>query len=244
MNTPQKPENLPRSLFHSFSNDYTKGSLIDMSESLLDLATESILNSEVLVKLPIVGGLVAVSKGVIDFRDRQFVSKVLRVIAETSDVDPKESAKFREEIDADLVMARRVGAVLLDLIDKATGTEKAAMIGKVVRAKMHEPFTYDEMIGLCEMIEKAYLSDLKALARRDDELGPPWNDVNLEGVGIKKPMRSEEVNDAIAASMQKVQREMPIVRDKPVPITLKKPRVYESGLTDAGAMLRRILRDY
>lgn len=235
-------EDLPRSLFHSFNNQYTRDALVEMSESLLDSATESILNSDALVKLPIVGGLVAVGKGILDFRDRQFVSKLLRVLAETSDVSPEKLSEFKSLLDDDPSEARRAGAILLDLIDKATGAQKAAMIGKVIRAKIDEGFSYDVMVGLCEMIEKAYLSDLLALARKDGESGPDWNDVNLEGVGIKKPMRSEEINDAISAAMNALQREMPTIREKPLPISLKKPRVYESGLTEAGAMLRRILQ--
>lgn len=239
-----KIEDLPRSLFHSFNNEYSREALVDMSESLLDSATQSILNNEVLVKLPVVGGLVAVGKGILDFRDRQFVSKLLRVLAETSNINPNKMNAFKEELNNKPHEARRAGAILLDLIDKSTGAQKAAMIGKIIRAKVEENFSYEDLINLCEMVEKAYLSDLLAIARKEGGEGPRWNDVNLEGVGIKKPMRSEDVNDAIAASINMLQREMPTIREKPLRISLKKPHVYESGFTDMGATLQRILQDY
>lgn len=119
------------------------------------------------------------------------------------------------------------------------------MIGKMIRAKIEEDFSYDQLIGLCEMINKAYLSDLKALAKKEGEPGPAWNDVNLEGVGIKKSTRTEEINEAIKTGMEMIERKIPVINSSPTRIDLaRKPIVPESGLTEAGAMLRRILRDY
>lgn len=243
---PDEPENLPISLFHSFDNDYAKDVLIEMSDSLLESATKAVTNSDALVKIPIVGGVIAVGKGIVDMRDRLFISKLLRMLAEVSNLSDDAKKKFQEKLDKDPKMAAKSGAILLDLIDKATGAEKAAMIGKVVRAFMHEgEIGHAEMIGLCEMIDKAYLSDLQALARKDGEPGPPWNDINLEGVGIKKSMRSEDVNNAIQASIDQTTRKIPIIHEQPQnPIVEIEPKVAESGFTDAGSMLRRILREY
>jgi hypothetical protein len=239
-----QPENLPQTLLHSIGNDYTKDALIELSESLLDSATETVMKSDAITKIPIVGWIAAAGKGVFEMRDRLYVRKLLRFLAETSDVSDEDKKRWQEKLDKDPKEAKRAGAVILDLIDKAIDSEKAAMIGKVVRAFMHEDdLLTDEMIAICEMIDKAYLDDLRALSRPDGESGKPWNDVNLEGIGIKKPIRAEDINKAIAALNSRLLKQMPVVREAPINDS-EEPEVIESGFTDTGAKLRRILRDY
>ena len=177
-------------------------------------------------------------------RDRLYIRKLLRFLAETSNVSEQDKKRYRDKLDKDPKEAKRAGAVILDLIDKAVDAEKAAMIGKVVRAFMHEDdLNTGEMIALCEMIDKAYLDDLRALSRGDDEPGKPWNDVNLEGIGVKKPIRAEDINKAITALNSRLLKQMPVVHEAPINDS-ENPEVIESGFTDAGAKLRRILRDY
>ncbi len=240
---PEQPENLSVSLFHSLDNDYAKEALIEMSSSLLDSATKTILHSDALAKLPVVGGVVALGKGALDFRDRQFVSKLLRVLAETSGATGTKKAEFKAKLDADPSTANKAGAILLDIIDKATGAEKAAMIGKVIRAAIEEELDTSLMIDLSEMIQKAYLSDLRALARADDEPGPAWSDINLEGIGVKKPIRTEDVNKAIKAVYGQTMSKMPIIHEGITPPSVD-PTITESGFTDTGDILVRILRVY
>lgn len=97
---------------------------MEMSDSLLENATHAVLDNSVLEKIPIVGGIVAVGRGALDFRDRQFVSKLLRVLAETSNVSAIKREEFKEKLDYDIKLANKSGAILLDLIDKATGSER------------------------------------------------------------------------------------------------------------------------
>lgn len=240
----QQDENLTQTLLRSVGNDYTKDALIESSEALLDMGTETLLKSDVVAKIPVVGWIAAAAKGGIEIRDRLYIRKVLRFLAETSDVSDEDRKRWTEKLDKDPKEAKRAGAVILDLIDKAIDADKAAMIGKVVRAFMHEDdLKIDEMIAMCEMIDKAYLDDLRALSRQDDEPGKPWNDVNLEGIGIKKPIRAEDINKAIQALNSRLLNQMPVVHEAPINDT-EEPQVIESGFTDTGAKLRRILRDY
>jgi len=235
---------LTQTLLQSVGNNYTKSALMASSEALLDVGTESLLNNEFITKIPVVGWIVAAAKGTIEVRDRLYIRKVLRFLAETSDVSEEDRRRWTEKLDKDPKEAKRAGAVILDLIDKAIDADKAAMIGKVVRAFMHEDeIEIDEMIAMCEMIDKAYLDDLRALSRQDGEPGKPWNDVNLEGIGIKKPIRAEDINKAIQALNSRLLKQMPVMREGPIN-DAEEPEVIESGFTDTGAKLRRILRDY
>lgn len=88
------PDNLPQSLLHSIDNKYSRDTLIDLSESLLDITTESALKGDTLTKLPIVGWIVAAGKGVLDMRDRLYIRKLLRFLAETSDISEEDRKRW------------------------------------------------------------------------------------------------------------------------------------------------------
>ncbi len=237
-------ESVQENLLESVGNDYTKDALVDLGDSLLDSASEALLDSDVLTKLPVLGGIIAFSKGVLLFRDRSYVRKLLYFLSETSGVSEADKEKYRKKLESKPQEAQKAGAVILDVIDKVTSAEKAAMVGKVMRAFIREEgLAGNQVIQLAEMIEKSYLSDLQALARPDNAPGEPWNDVNLESVGIKKPMRVEDVNLAIRAAIARLDARMPVVHEAPV-ADKGEPMVFESGFTEAGTNLHRILREY
>ncbi|OGY23549.1 MAG: hypothetical protein A2Y57_01680 [Candidatus Woykebacteria bacterium RBG_13_40_7b] len=234
----EKPEKLSESLISSVINESTSDALVDLSESVVDGAIESILESDTLVKVPVVGFIVGFTKGVLSFRDRMYVSKILSFLSETAKASEEDKRKYQEKLDKDPKECRKAGYVLLDLIDKVTSNEKAVMIGKVFRAFMREDFTPDKMMHLCEIIERTYLQDLKSLSNPNARK----NASNLESVGIKKPIRHEEINQAIETAVEKAKMSSGI-HDKYDLMRLN-TNVKESGLTPEGDELRRILANY
>ena len=235
----ENPESLPMSLMHSVVNEYSTETLMDLGETVVDDIASSVFNSDVLTKLPVVGGLVALGKGVSSYRDRRYVSKILSFLSETSKASDDDKKKYRQKLDADAEECSKAGEVILDLIDKITSTEKAVMIGKVFRAFMHETdLTTNQLVYMCEIIERTYLQDLISLQKSEVH-----NETNLESVGIRKPMRVEDVNKAIDAAISRMLAQMPVVREGPIN-TDEEPKVVQSGLTDAGYNLQRILRSY
>lgn len=234
----EKPEKLSESLISSVLNDSTSDALIDLSESVLDSAIESIVESDVLVKIPVVGFIAGFTKGVISLRDRLYVSKILSFFSETAKATEEDKRKYQEKLDKDPEECKKAGYVILDLIDKVTSNEKAAMIGKIFHAFMREGFTPAKMIHLCEIIERTYLQDLNSLPNPNARK----NASNLESVGIKKPIRHEDINKAIEDAMEKTKKGMQI-HDK-IDIMRLNPTVEESGLTPEGDELRRILANY
>lgn len=238
--------NLPETLLHSIDNSYSRDALIELSNSILGNIGDEFLKSDVLAKFPIVGWLAATLKTGSNIRDKLYIHKLLRFLAETSGSNDEDREKFRAKLDIDPDEAKNAGATILDIIDKITNAQKAAMIGKIMRAYMHEDdLSTPELIELCEIIDKAYTRDIVALARPDNEQGYNWNDVNLESVGIKKPMRVEDVNQAIRAAVDRAVSRVPILREyDEQPTGVREPVVVESGFTDIGSKLQTILRTY
>jgi hypothetical protein len=232
-----KPENISSSLMHSVVNDYTSGALMEFSKSVVDDLAGVVLKSDIATHIPIISGIVGLTKAALNFHDRRYISKLLSFLSETAKATEEDKEKYRKKLDENPEECRKAGEIILDLIDKITGNQKAIMIGKIFRAFMHEDaITTTNVITLSEMVEKAYLVDLTELSKKE---GGRWNDSNLENVGIKKPMRVEDVNNALSVIVSRI----PAIREAP-PDPDERPEVLESGFTEEGDLLRRILQDY
>lgn len=145
-----EPEKASESLMHSVVNDYSSSALVDLSETVLDAATDSLIKSDALTKIPVLGLLVGLTKGVIVFRDRRYASKILSFLAETAKASQQDKEKYRQKLDKDPDECKKAGEVILDIIDKITSTNKAIMIGKVFRAYMREDeMTTAQLVHLC-----------------------------------------------------------------------------------------------
>ncbi len=242
------PEMLPESLMHSIVNDQTSDVLLEMSESVLDAATEGLLQNDTLSEIPVLKTVIGVARGALAFRDRRYISKLLRMLAEAAKVSDEDRKQFQEKLDNNPKEAKRAGIVILDIVDKITTNEKAAMVGKLMRAYMHEPeLTLEQLINLCEIVERAYLQDLISLEKSETH-----NDVHLENVGIKKPMRVEDINQVILEAVNQAVEESTsragVIKET---FTAEQTdgkkllaQVQQSGFTDVGYELMRILRSY
>lgn len=233
---------------HSVINDQSTDALFDLSESVLDSATESLVNNEAISEIPVLKSVVGAAKGALAFRDRRYVSKLLRMLSETSRASEEDRQKFREKLDRNPKEVKRAGTVILDIVDKITSDEKATMVGKVIRAYMHEDeLTIEQLILLCEVIERTYVQDLISLEKSEIH-----NDVHLESVGIKKPIRVEDINNAMEAVANQVVEEATsragaikeMFTAEPTEGKQVMTQVQQSGFTDLGSNLVRILRSY
>ena len=244
----KESESLPQSLMFSAANEYTLSTLTDFAESLLDDVTDAVFESDIATKIPVIGGLVAMGKGMLILRDRRYANKLVYFLTETSKASKADKEKFRQKLNENPKECKKAGEVLMDILDKVTSIEKAIMLGKVVRASMNDPeVTFDHVITLSEMIEKAYLKDLTALSKGKKNGIQGWDDTHLESVGIKKPMRVEDVNSAIDAAISQLKQETPALQDRSTQngyTILYKPEIVESGFTDMGSLLVRILQEY
>lgn len=236
----EEPESLSESLVHSVANDYTKEVLTELGNSVFEDVTQALTHSELPTKIPVLGVFMAGAKGIMTYRDRRFANKLLGFLSETTKASEADKTKYREKLDKDPKEVNKAGAIILDLIDKITSIEKAKMIGKVFRAYMHEDnITTEQLIYLCEIIERTYLQDLVSLEKSEFT-----NDSNLESVGIRKPIRVEDINRALKAFGMDIENKIPTVKEGILQMTNDKAEVEQSGLTDAGYKLQRILRSY
>ncbi len=224
----------------SVVNDYDTEALFSLSDQVITNSVEIIKDSDVLSNLPITREIIGLVKVGFAYRDRRYLSKLLSFLAETSKMSAEDKAEYTRKLDENPKKAREAGETILDIIDKLTSREKAIMVGKLVRAYGHEKvLSYDVLMRMCEMVERAYLQDLQGLQR-----GNGYNESNLESVGIIKPIRHEDIEKVVLAAIKAAEWASPTIKDGLTPPPPREPKIDRSGLTDEGTNLQRILREY
>jgi hypothetical protein len=235
-----KPENVPDSLMRSVVNDYDTDVLYDLSDTVISDSIEVIKSSDLLSHIPITREIIGLVKAGLAYRDRRSISKLLSFLAETSKMSPEDKQRYLNKLDADTKHAQKAGEIILDIIDKVTSTEKAIMVGKVVRAYGHEAdLARGLMVRMCEIIDRAYLEDLQTLPS-----GKGYNESNLESVGIIKPIRHEDIEKVVMAAITAAEYASPAIKHGLTPPPPKEQKIARSGFTEEGSNLQRILRDY
>ncbi len=239
-----KSESISDSLLHSITSNETSNVLSDLSEVGLDTITTSIINNELIARIPVVGTLVGLTKGVIDYRQRRYISKILSFLTETSKTNEDSRKKFEEKIAINPAECLKAGETVMDIIDKVTSTEKAIFIGRVFRAYMSEQsISTKDLIQMCEIIERTYVDDLGRIVD-----GLPVNEASLETVGIKKTIRHEDINKIIADAFKQYdkhkERELSSARNGMTVPSVQIPGLLGYDYTDIGIKLINILRSY
>lgn len=236
----EEPESIPESLIHSVMAADQTDALFSLSDTIITDSIDAIKDSDLLSHFPITRELIGLAKVGFAYRDRRFVSKLLSFLAETSKMSQKDKENFLRKLDETPEKAREAGETILDIIDKITNKEKAIMIGKVIRAYGHESgLSYELMLNMCEIIQRAYLSDLQCLP-----LGRGYNESNLESVGVIKPIRHEDIEKIVKQAVDAGEyAAIPVKGDLTIP-PVRDPKMDRAGFTKEGANLQRILKDY
>jgi len=236
----EEPENIPESLMRSVVNDYDTDVLFSLSDSIIRDSVDAIKDSDLLSEIPITREIIGLVKVGFAYQQRRSISKLLSFLAESSKMSKEDKERYLRKLDENPKNAKQAGEIILDIIDKVTSTEKAIMVGKVVRAYGHEEaITYELMMHMCEIIERAYLQDLQCLPR-----GEGYNASNLESVGIIKPIRHEDIEKIVKAAIEAGEYASIPIKDGITPAPAREPKLDRSGFTEEGSNLQRILRDY
>lgn len=229
MQQDHQSDSLPESLIQSVSSPGIEDLSIEVGESLLDAGLD-LANNEALKSVPIISYIVNGVKGAMSIRDKLYARKVLKFLFEAAKITSKEREKFERKIAENPKERQRLGATLIEILDSISTSEKAPMLAKVFRAYVMEDMKIDEFVRLCEMIDKAYLSDLLGLQNQER-----YTSQGLVNSGIKNALDMqniyEQINRALGLSIRRGS------------MTHIHPN-FDTGFTDDGANLRRILRVY
>lgn len=161
-----QPDTLQNQLVESICSP----ELADISEDITEVILDSLLDEGVLKDLPVVGTIVKVFKGAMNIRDRVFVAKVDRFLFQVSKIPLEKRLLFKEKLNADEKLRRKLGLTLTLLLDRLDDIEKPDFVAWCFSAYLNDNITYETFRRIASAIDIAFLDDLKAICRDDIDL--------------------------------------------------------------------------
>lgn len=217
-------DQLEKSLLASVQSPRLK----DLS-GLLEVAVDSLLEIGVIRELPFVSTVSALYRGSVGIREKLFLKKVVKFLAELKDVPQADREKWVEQIDKKGAEGQRVGEALLLIIERLDDMDKPTLLGRLFKAYLNGLIDLADFRHVAAMIERAYMPDLEKLAQNFGFLdGETTHRLTAIGIMIETdfpfrasaaefPLRSNpsprEIQERIAEAEQKaVKRAKPNFR--------------------------------
>lgn len=140
MTDPSKKTNIQE----SFNLTLTDSNLQNLSQDIVEVAIDSILNDGLLKDLPIVRTLVNLNKIGANIQDKLFTKKILSFLSGLKDISAKDRNKIIKEIDESKKYRIKVGEKLLYILDKCNDYEISELVSKVFKYFIEGKINYDE----------------------------------------------------------------------------------------------------
>ncbi|MDA8208836.1 MAG: hypothetical protein M0Z92_07530 [Actinomycetota bacterium] len=137
--------------------------LLDVAVSWADIGVETLVNSEFLSQVPLLGQILSLWRGGQQIRGILFVKKLLRFLDATSDVSEEDRLHFVTRMQEDPARESRVGGQLILLLDRLDDVSKAASVGRAFADYLRTKLDYDEYAELARAIDGSSLCDLSVL---------------------------------------------------------------------------------
>jgi hypothetical protein len=152
-------------LEHSIEETLETSDLANVNIDLAELTLDSIMNEGLLKDLPIVGGIVGLSKFGIKVSEFLFLKKVLKFLAQLNSTTPEERRKFIVQVETNEAYNKKVGLALILILDRLEDLEKPEIIGKLLAASVRGKIDYQTFLRLSSMVQKLFIPDLAYLRR-------------------------------------------------------------------------------
>ncbi|TNV68470.1 hypothetical protein [Trichococcus shcherbakoviae] len=152
-------------LVKSFSETILNDDLKAISGELLEASLDSIVDSEVLQKVPIVGTLLAIGKTGMILKNRNLIRQTLQFMHELNNrsIDEEKKVEFSERIQAGDKRAQEEIERIMLILDSTIDLEKSIILARLVAAYINEIISYAEFHELTDILNRFYLSDKQML---------------------------------------------------------------------------------
>lgn len=133
----------------------------------MDLLSEvgDLLLGSLVEGVPVVGMVAKALRGAQSARNAHFIRKLSEFLQEAPEVSKEKRAAFLAKLDADPEFRKKTMEHLVPVLDRLDDIEKAPHLARIFAALMAGQISPDEMRRFCIMLDRATLSDLRALRR-------------------------------------------------------------------------------
>src|SRR5262249_54945653 len=132
----------------------------DIAVDLSDVALDALTDNELIKEIPVVGTLVHIAKATRSISDRIFAKKVERFISGTKHVPNEKRAEFHATLEADPILRRHAGQVIVLALDRADDLQKAAIIGHLYSLFVAGEIPFETFRRLLVAVDRGFIGDL------------------------------------------------------------------------------------
>ena len=144
---------------------------LEVSLEGAEVIADSLIDSEIIKSIPVVGTALKVISGSLDLRDKIFLSKVQRFIQEIESISNDERLKFNQSVASDKKSMASVGEAVLLVLDKLSDLKKAELLGFYFSCFLSGLLDQYQFRRVASAIDTAFIDDIeKFLESGTDEL--------------------------------------------------------------------------
>lgn len=144
---------------------------LEASLESAEVIADSLIDSEIIKSIPVVGTALKVISGSLDLRDKIFLSKVQRFIQEIESISNDERLKFNQSVTSDKESMASVGEAALLVLDKLSDLKKAELLGFYFSCFLGGLLDQYQFRRVASAIDTAFIDDIeKFMESGTDEL--------------------------------------------------------------------------
>lgn len=131
----------------------------------IEIGIDSVLDNEIIQKIPIVNTVINASKFVQAIADRNFLRQTIKFIQEfnNNNISPKKLDKYRQKLyNHPSLMEKELGTVLI-ILNQNISEIKSTFLARCFCAYIDEQIPWDTFIEYNDIISRLFTSDIKNL---------------------------------------------------------------------------------
>ncbi|WP_036112023.1 hypothetical protein [Lysobacter capsici] len=138
--------------------------LVKITEGVFEAAIDGVMNDGIAKDIPLIGTFISLASAAGTWRDRRLAEKIEIFLIEVAHLRWSDRSRVVDEIAGTDIKKERLGAEVLELLDKADGLKKPELLAKLFVAVGRGKVNGEDYLRLAGMIAAAPIDDLNALA--------------------------------------------------------------------------------
>lgn len=135
-------------------------SIISVGKEYLELGIDAVLDSGALKDIPFVNSIVGIFGAVGTIKDQLLTNKLLSFFSELAIITQEERNVMVDKLNADNQFSGRVGATIIEILDRMESERKPELAAKCFIAYAREKISFDELRRVLFALEKIPTFDI------------------------------------------------------------------------------------
>lgn len=234
-----------KALSKSFEHTLKDSNLHNVSISLAEVLTDSLMEDGIAKQIPIIGTVVGLGKTATGIKESLFLKKIIYFISEINNIPASKRQEMIDKIDASGKFRIKVGEKLLYIIDKCDDHEESQIIACLFSGFLSGRISYDEFLRASHIISQVIIEDLEWFVKEKWKESNDWK----YRYGLRDDcLTVEEARNIASTGLVKIVSPEVSVRDQD-DHKMSDPYIVEGSelcveISDIGKKISEILKDY